>query len=100
MQSPFIPVSTQDKIGYGKSKLESITSAAKTKVAKGLDISNDVTKDVDKQCMKYRNLDKLIGMLKEKCGGHAAKREKVRLLTLVQDSWSIKKKKNSMYQNI
>ncbi|XP_071950769.1 uncharacterized protein [Antedon mediterranea] len=73
--------------------MRDIQSASKAKVSKVLNIPQEElsSSDQDKPCKKCKDLDTLVGLLKEKCSKATTTKEKIILLTLAPPSWSIKK---------
>ena len=69
-----------------------LQKAITSKVAKVLNVPTEELPSAEMitPCEKSEDLDKFIELLKEKCH-HASRKEKIKLLTLVPSSWSIKK---------
>ena len=90
--SPLKPVSQRDKPSYAKRKVQGLQKAITSKVAKVLNVPTKELPSTEMitPCEKSEDLDKFIELLKEKCH-HASRKEKIKLLTLVPSSWSIKK---------
>ena len=83
----------QDPVPYGKRKLSNIQRSVASKVAKTLTIPNCdaiLNPPEEKKCTECKDLTVLMSQLKIKCS-EASRLEKVRLLTLVPDSWTIQK---------
>ena len=88
--SPIKKVSFRDKISYGRNKLKCIKVDIEEKVAQALDISaEELQPKTQVDCSKYNDLDKLVVLIKEKL--LLLPNEKVKLLTLTHESWSIEK---------
>ena len=88
--SPIKKVSFRDKISYGRNKLKRIKVDIEEKVAQALDISaEELQPKTQVDCSKYNDLDKLVVLIKEKL--LLLPNEKVKLLTLTHESWSIEK---------
>ena len=88
--SPIKKVSFRDKISYGRNKLKHIKVDIEEKVAQALDISaEELQPKTQVDCLKYNDLDKLVVLIKEKL--LLLPNEKVKLLTLTHESWSIEK---------
>ena len=89
--SPLMFASNQDKVGYGKRKLEQVCAAVKDKVAVALDLESDmIEKKEDKGhcCPKGKDLDRL-NMVREKVK-FSERKDQLKYLTLVPDSWTVK----------
>ena len=85
-------ISSRDKMAYGKRKLHEITKFTQQKVAKVLQIPESSLNCSTKKfsISECKDCDKFIELLKQKCSV-ASRQEQVKLLTLVPESWSIKK---------
>ena len=89
--SPIKKVSFRDKISYGRNKLKHIKVDIEEKVAQALDISaEELHPKTQVDCSKYNDLDKLVVLIKEKLLV-LLPNEKVKLLTLTHENWSIEK---------
>ena len=89
--SPIKKVSFRDKISYGRNKLKRIKVDIEEKVAQALDISaEELHPKTQVDCSKYNDLDKLVVLIKEKLLV-LLPNEKVKLLTLTHENWSIEK---------
>ena len=89
--SPIKKVSFRDKISYGRNKLKCIKVDIEEKVAQALDISaEELHPKTQVDCSKYNDLDKLVVLIKEKLLV-LLPNEKVKLLTLTHENWSIEK---------
>ena len=89
--SPLKSVIKRDKPSYGKRKLMDIETAAKTHISKVLKIQQDTftcTKKIE--CEKCRDCMVLLDQMKEKCK-KVSRKEKIKLSTLVPDSWTIQR---------
>ena len=80
----------EDRVYYGKRKIEEIEHSAKEKVCKVLDISLSTLdySDSEVTCNKCKDLDSFINLLKNKII-ISSTQEKIKLLTLTPISWSI-----------
>ena len=90
--SPLRFVSTQDKVGYRKRKLEQVCAAVKDKVAIALDLESDlIEKKGDKVhcCQKVKDFNRLMDMVREKVK-FSERKDQLKYLTLVPDSWTVK----------
>ena len=89
--SPLKFVSNEDKVGYGKRKLEQVCAAVKDKVAVALDLEIDlIEKKEDKAqcCQKGKDLDGLMDMVRDKVK-FSKRKDQLKYLTLVPDSWTV-----------
>ena len=88
--SPLKPVSQRDKPTYGKRKVKDIETAAKSHVATALEIPRDIliSTALEEACEGCKDLNKLLDLLKEKCKD-ATQQEKIKILTLTPESWTI-----------
>ena len=76
---------------YGKRKAKQLEGAIKKKVAKALNVSQEEFASSDeKSCSNCDDFHKLITELKDKFKS-ASRQEKIKLLTLVPESWSKKR---------
>ena len=84
-------VSSMDKISYARNKLKCMKVDIEEKVAQALDISaEELHPKTQVDCSKYNDLDKLVVLIKEKLLV-LLPNEKVKLLTLTHENWSIEK---------
>ena len=89
--SPIKKVSFRDKISYGRNKLKRIKVDIEEKVAQALDISaEELQPETQVENSKCNDLYKLVGLIKEKLLV-SSWNEKVKLLTLTPESWTIEK---------
>ena len=89
--SPIKKVSFRDKISYGRNKLKRIKVDIEEKVAQALDISaEELQPEARVESSKCNDLYKLVGLIKEK-PLVSSWNEKVKLLTLTPESWTIEK---------
>ena len=89
--SPIKKVSSMDKISYARNKLKCMKVDIEEKVAQALDISaEELHPKTQVDCSKYNDLDKLVVLIKEKLLV-LLPNEKVKLLTLTHENWSIEK---------
>ena len=80
-----------DKISYARNKLKCMKVDIEEKVAQALDISaEELHPKTQVDCSKYNDLDKLVVLIKEKLLV-LLPNEKVKLLTLTHENWSIEK---------
>ena len=80
-----------DKISYARNKLKCMKVDIEEKVAQALDISaEELHPKTQVVCSKYNDLDKLVVLIKEKLLV-LLPNEKVKLLTLTHENWSIEK---------
>ena len=87
--SPLKPVSQREKPSYAKRKVQGLQKAITSKVL-NVPTEEFPSTEMITPCEKSEDVDKFIELLKEKCH-HASRKEKIKLLTLVPSSWSIKK---------
>ena len=89
--SPMKMVGKRDRKTYGKRKLMTFQAAVKSKVAKVLDVSqttfSDSSSDSSREC---KRCERLLDLMKDKCQS-ATKREKMKILTLCPEDWSVRK---------
>ena len=89
--SPTKKVSFRDKISYGRNKLKCIKVDVEEKVAQPLDISaEELQPETWVEGSKCNDLYKLVGLVKEKLLV-SSRNEKVKLLTLTPEIWTIEK---------
>jgi hypothetical protein len=90
--SPLKIVRKSQRIQYGKRKLQSIQAAMTSKVASVLDVPTTSVDPATRtpECKNCEDLDKLVELIKKKLD-EVPLREKVKILTLTPDSWSIEK---------
>ena len=89
--SPIKKVSFRDKISYGRNKLKCIKVDIEEKVAQALDISaEELQPETQVESSQCNDLYKLVGLIKEKLLV-SSWNEKVKLLTLTPESWTIEK---------
>ena len=89
--TPIKKVSSMDKISYARNKLKRIKVDIEEKVAQALDISAEELQPKTRvDCSKCNDLDKLVVLIKEKRSLFSLN-EKVKLLTLTPESWTIEK---------
>ena len=89
--SPIKKVSFRDKISYGRNKLKRIKVDIEEKVAQALDISaEEFQHETRLKSSKCNDLYKLVRLIKEKLLV-SSWNEKVKLLTLTPESWTIEK---------
>ena len=81
----------REKVCYGKRKVLQVQDVVAKKVANVLNIAELST---IKDCTKCSDLDKLIYLMNEKITNSNSKQEKIQILTLVPESWSIEKTVN------
>ena len=90
--SPVKLIGHRDRGGYGKRKLAQIGNAAQAKMASALRLDADTlngTVDASTQCCQSKqDLETLMKLIKSKFDISSASK-KLKLLTLVPDSWSI-----------
>ena len=83
----------RDRAGYGKRKMRAIEGAAKIKVAKLLNLTTselEMSSTSGQSCNNYDNdFKEMISSLKSK-RDISTKQEKIKLLTLIPSSWTIK----------
>ena len=80
-----------DKISYARNKLKCMKVDIEEKVAQALDISaEELHPKTQVDCSKYNDLDKLVVLIKEQLLV-LLPNEKVKLLTLTHENWSIEK---------
>ena len=87
-----LSVGARDRVGYGKRKMRNIERAAKNKVAKSLNLTDnelDMPSSIKKTCTKCDDLDKIMLSLKSKID-ISTKLEQIKLLTFVPSSWTRK----------
>ena len=88
--SPLKNVSKRDKLEYGKQKVKKLETSMTNLVASALDIDpKEIISEKKQKCINCNDLDKLLDAIKEK-ETISLNEEKVQLLTLTPDSWSIK----------
>ena len=92
--SPLRSISQPDKISYGERKVSQVYAASAELIADVLDVStDDITpyKSVNNAecCRKATGFDRLMESVKEKTS-ISIRQEKIKLLTLVPPSWTIK----------
>ena len=82
----------RDKVGYGKRKLHQVKKASKEKMAKILSLPGAELQSTDEEasCSQCQDFERLIFLLKEKCNT-ASRQQKIKILTLIPESWSIEK---------
>ena len=85
-------VSSRDKLSYGKNKLKRMESEIQERLAHVLDIAEQELKtdDENDNCFKCINLDRLVDLFQAKIAV-SSRKEKIKLLTLTPESWSIQK---------
>lgn len=95
--SPLKLVAHKDRVSYAKRKINKIHTATKKKIATVLDVSPDLINDEPKTkelcCKSKQDLDSLMELIKAKFD-ISSKPEKLKLLTLVPESWNIKYTEN------
>ena len=87
-----LSVGARDRVGYGKRKMRNIERAAKNKVAKLLNLTDnelDMPSSTKKTCTKCDDLDEIMLSLKSKID-ISTKLEQIKLLTFVPSSWTCK----------
>lgn len=82
-------VAESRKVAYGKRKLEQIHNAVEAKCAKALDISPELLGA--KLCEKCDDLERFKILLREKISKAETPKEKIKLLTLTPESYTIEK---------
>jgi hypothetical protein len=85
-------VGRRDRLSYGKRKVKQLQAAVKAKCAHALDLPKgdlDSTEDSD-ACDHCRDLEIFVTLVKEKIK-MVTRQEKIKLLTLTPESWTIKK---------
>ena len=92
--SPLRSVSQHDKISYGKRKVSQVYAASAAFIADVLDVSTDditLNKSVNnaEYCQKATDFNRLMESVKE-IFSISSRQEKIKLLTLVPPSWTIK----------
>ena len=92
--SPLRSVSQRDKISYGKRKVSQVYAASAAFIADVLDVSTDditLNKSVNnaEYCQKATDFNRLMESVKE-IFSISSRQEKIKLLTLVPPSWTIK----------
>ena len=89
--SPIKKVSFRDKISFGRNKLKCIRVDTEVKVAQALDISpEELQPETQVESSQCNDLYKLVGLIKEKLLV-SSWNEKVKLLSLTPESWTIEK---------
>ena len=89
--SPVKAVGKRDRTGYGKQKVKKIKKSVVGLVASACDIDeNELLYHDSPECSKCSDLDRLTELLKEKLK-MSSTQEKVKILTLAPESWSISK---------
>ena len=89
--SPLKSVGKRDRLGYGKHKVKKFKESFTYLVATACDLDKeDISSDVDNECTKCIDLDRLVEAMKEKLTV-SSKEETVQILTLTSESWSIEK---------
>ena len=88
--SPIKKVYFRDKISYCRKKLKRIKVDIEENVAQALDISVELQPETRVESSKCNDLYKLVGLIKEKLLV-SSWNEKVKLLTLTPESWTIEK---------
>ena len=85
-------VFSRDKLSYGKNKLKRMESEIQERLAHVLDIAEQELKtdDENDNCFKCINLDRLVDLFQAKIAV-SSRKEKIKLLTLTPESWSIQK---------
>ena len=91
---PLRSVSQRDKISYGKRKVSQVYAASAAFIADVLDVSTDditLNKSVNnaEYCQKATDFNRLMESVKE-IFSISSRQEKIKLLTLVPPSWTIK----------
>ena len=87
--SPLKSVGKRDRLGYGKQKVKKFKESLTGLVTSACDLEKeDISSDVDNECTKCIELDRLVEAMKEKLTV-SSKEEKVQILTLTPESWSI-----------
>ena len=91
---PLRSVSQRDKISYGKRKVSQVYAASAAFIADVLDVSTDditLNKSVNnaEYCQKATDFNRLMESVKEIIS-ISSRQEKIKLLTLVPPSWTIK----------
>ena len=89
--SPLKSVGKRDSLGYGKQKIKKFKQKLTCLVAASYNLEKEeISSDVDTECTKCIDLDRLVKAMKEKLAV-SSKEEKVQILTLSPESWSISK---------
>lgn len=92
--SPLKLVAQRDRIGYGKRKLVQLTKITQNKMANALGVDaqvlNEKGDNSEQCCDSKQDLGRLMELVKLKFDVSSVS-EKLKLLTLVPDSWSIEK---------
>ena len=89
--SPIKKVSFRDKLSYGRNKLKRLKVGTEEKFVQALDISaEELQPETRVENLKCNDLYKLVGLIKEKLLV-SSWNEKVKLLTLTPESWTIEK---------
>ena len=87
--SPLKSVGKRDRLGYGKQKVKKFIESFTCLVATACDLDKEeISSDVDNECTKCIDLDRLVEAMKEKLTV-SSKEEKVQILTLTPEIWSI-----------
>ena len=87
--SPAKKVSFRDKISFGRNKLKHIKVDIEEKVTQPLDNSaEELQPETWVESSNYNDLYKLVGLIKEKLLV-SSRNEKVKLLTMTPESWTI-----------
>ncbi|XP_065649250.1 uncharacterized protein LOC136078140 [Hydra vulgaris] len=93
--SPLKLVSKKDRVAYGKHKIDSVRAHTQKAVANvlGLEIAALCGIESPSKCLKKTNtdLDNIMTQIKSKFEKTLSNSEKITLLTLTPDSWSIEK---------
>lgn len=89
--SPLKYTSSRDKKGYWKRKIKDLHHATQTKAARLADVPTDeLLSSSSDNCQTCEEWEELLKLLKEKCKV-ASKKEKIKILTLLPATWSIRK---------
>ena len=89
--SPIKAVGKQDRAGYGKQKVKKFKKSLVGLVASVSETDkNELLHHDSPECSKYSDIDRLTELLKDKLKMNSTQ-EKVKILTLAPESWSISK---------
>lgn len=90
--SPVKHVGKRDQISYAKQKAKKMKLSIIDKMANVCQVNvNDLTNEKSNECTKCQDMDQFVIQLKEKISSSNTYSDKIKLLTLTPESWSIAK---------
>ena len=88
--SPVKLVSQRDRVSYGKRKLSEVNQVTEKKLSDVLNVEISTASEVEKKCCDSKeDLEHLMQLIKSKFNETESLSERVKLMTLVPESWTI-----------